>query len=76
MMLMSSWELVCAVCGVHVGILLDCFLLVCVSVFAVLTLCIMKGTIAELVPLFNRWLTVTFCHRWKSGPLAQLDVAL
>lgn len=46
MMLMSSWELVRAVCGVHVGILLDCFLLVCVSVFAVLTLCIMKGTVA------------------------------
>lgn len=71
-MLMSSWELVRAVCGV----LLDCFLLVFVSVFPVLTLCIMKGTIAELVPVFNRWFLVTFCQRWKSGTLAQLDVVL
>lgn len=42
--------------------LLDCFLLVYMSVFAVLTLCIMTGTIAELVPVFNKWLMVTFCH--------------
>lgn len=53
-MLMSSWELVRAVCGVHVGILLDYFLLVCVSVVAVLTLCIIKGTIAQLVPVFKQ----------------------